>query len=79
MYAHVNQGAEVRCISKSLPTLFRSAKGYRRELTLSAKGVLVTETSGDPELTKAIREHAQEVSGFVRDGMPAMMQGMMGR
>lgn len=79
MYAHVNQGAEVTCMSKSLPTLFRSAKGYRRELTLSAKGVLVTETSGDPELTKAIRQHAQEVSGFVRDGMPAMMQGMMGR
>src|SRR6266851_3167929 len=38
----------------------------------------LTETSSDPEVTKAIREHAQEVSGFVRDGMPAMMRGMMG-
>lgn len=79
MYAHVNQGAEVTCMSKSLPTLFRNGKGYRRELTLTARGVAVTETSSDPRLTAAIREHAQEVSGFVRDGMPAMMQGMMGR
>ena len=45
---------------------------------MTAKGVQVTETSSDPELTQAIRAHAQEVSGFVRDGMPAMMQGMMG-
>ncbi|WP_338182265.1 hypothetical protein [Candidatus Dormiibacter inghamiae] len=38
----------------------------------------VTETSSDPTLTTAIRQHSQEVSGFVRDGMPAMMRGMMG-
>jgi hypothetical protein len=40
---------------------------------LTAKGVSVTETSSDPLLTDAIRKLAQEVSGFVRDGMPAMM------
>ncbi|HVC76491.1 MAG TPA: hypothetical protein VND96_08235 [Candidatus Micrarchaeaceae archaeon] len=78
MYAHLSQHAEVTCMSSSLPTLFRNSAGYRRELTLTAKGVVVTETSSDPELTNAIRAHAQEVSGFVRDGMPAMMQGMMG-
>ncbi len=32
----------------------------------------------DPAITRAIRAHADEVSGFVRDGMPAMMGGMMG-
>jgi hypothetical protein len=36
------------------------------------------ETAGDPDLTLAIRAHAREVSGFVDDGMPAMMKGMMG-
>lgn len=41
------------------------------------KGVVVTETSNDPRLTQAIRDHAREVTGFVRDGMPAMMRGMM--
>jgi hypothetical protein len=78
MYSHMNQGAEVTCMSNSLPTLFGNAKGYQRQLTLTAIGVSVTETSNDPALTAAIRKHAQEVSGFVRDGMPAMMRGMMG-
>ncbi|TMD14637.1 MAG: hypothetical protein E6I27_14285 [Chloroflexi bacterium] len=78
MYTHVEQRAEVICMSNSLPTLFRNASRYRRQLLLTAKGVSVNETSSDPALTDAIRKHAQEVSGFVRDGMPAMMGGMMG-
>jgi hypothetical protein len=78
MYGHVNQQAEVTCMSNSLPTLFRNATRYRRQLSMTTKGVSVTETSDDPQLTAAIRAHAEEVSGFVRDGMPAMMRGMMG-
>jgi hypothetical protein len=78
MYSHLNQRAEVTCMSDSLPTLFRNPSGYQRQVALTPKGVTVTETSGDPALTRAIRAHAQEVSGFVRDGMPAMMRGMMG-
>jgi hypothetical protein len=79
MYTHLNQQAEVTCMSSSLPTLFRDSAGYRRHLTLTADGVVVTETSDDPNLVNAIREHAQEVTGFVHDGMPAMMRGMMGQ
>jgi len=78
MYDHVSHRAEVTCMSNSLPTLFRHADGYQRQLTLTEKGVSVIETSRDPALTSAIRKHAQEVSGFVRDGMPSMMRGMMG-
>jgi hypothetical protein len=78
MYAHLERGAEVTCMSQSLPTLFRNASGYRRRLTLTAKGVAVTEISTNIGLTRAIRAHAHEVTGFVRDGMPAMMRGMMG-
>ena len=77
MYSHLTQNSEVTCMSSSLPTLFGHAKDYQRHLTLTGKGVQVTETSSDPALTQAIREHAQEVSGFVKDGMPAMMRGMM--
>jgi hypothetical protein len=77
MYSHLDQHAEVTCMSSSLPTLFRYSTSYRRELTLTAKGVAVTETSTDARITSAIREHVLEVSGFVRDGMPAMMRGMM--
>lgn len=77
MYNHLNQDSEVTCMSQSLPTLFSHAKDYQRTLTLTAKGVQVSETSSDPNLAQAIREHAQEVTGFVQDGMPAMMRGMM--
>lgn len=77
MYEHLERGAEVRCMSETLPTPFRNADGYRRRLATTAKGVLVTETSADPRLARTLREHADEVTGFVRDGMPAMMQGMM--
>ena len=79
MYTHLNQHAEITCMSSSLPTLFSNSTSYRRELTLTAKGVVVKETSSDPRIASAIREHAQEVTGFVRDGMPAMMRGMMGQ
>lgn len=78
MYAHVAQGAEVMCMSQSLPTLFRNAAGYHRRLTYTPTGVIAEETAEDPSLAQAIREHAREVSGFVRDGMPAMMHDMMG-
>jgi hypothetical protein len=78
MYTHLNRGAEVSCMSSSLPTLFRNSRRYRRSLTNTAKGVAVAETSEDPRVTAAIRSHAAEVTGFVDDGMPAMMAGMMG-
>jgi hypothetical protein len=77
MYTHLDQGAEVMCMSGSLPTLFRHANGYRRQLTFTPTGVIAEETADDPALTQAIRAHAQEVTGFVRDGMPPMMKGMM--
>jgi hypothetical protein len=77
MYTHLSQRAEVTCMSSSLPTLFRNSRRYRRSLTNTAKGVAVVETSDDPRITAAIRSHAAEVTGFVDDGMPAMMAGMM--
>jgi hypothetical protein len=78
MYTHLDQGAEVTCMSSSLPTLFGRAPDYQRQITFTAKGVVAEETASDPELTRAIREHAREVTGFVIEGMPAMMRGMMG-
>ena len=78
MYGHLNSGSEVSCMSSSLPVLFRNSRRYRRSLTNTARGVAVTETSGDPRVTAAIRAHAAEVTGFVKDGMPAMMAGTTG-
>jgi hypothetical protein len=78
MYSHLGDGAEVMCMSRSLPTLFRNASGYRRQLTLTPIGVIAEETAEHPAITQAIRDHAREVTGFVRDGLPAMMRDMMG-
>lgn len=77
MYDHVSHGQEVRCMSDSLPTMFRNASRYRRKLTMTSHGVAVEETSSDLEVLAAIRRHAKEVSGFVEEGMSAMMRGMM--
>lgn len=77
MYSHLDRGAEVACMSQSLPALFRHAGDYRRHISFTTKGVIAEETADDPNLTRAIREHAVEVTGFVRDGMPAMMNQMM--
>src|SRR5438132_7061781 len=39
-----------------LQALFRNSTSYRRELTTTAKGVVVTETSSDPRIASAIRD-----------------------
>ena len=78
MYGHLRQGQEVQCMSDSLPLLFHNAGRYQRRLTLTANGVSVTETSSNPRVMQAIRAHAREITGFVDEGMPAMMRGMMG-
>lgn len=77
MYAHVGAGQEVQCMSPNLPQMFREASRYQRSLRLTPKGVSGSETSRDPQLVKTIRAHADEVSGFVKEGMPAMMREMM--
>ena len=77
MYSHLDQRDEVTCMSDSLPTLFRRSSDYRRHLTFTAEGVIAEETATDPDLTHAIRAHAREVTGFVVEGMPAMMDDMM--
>lgn len=77
MYTHLAQGAEVSCMSQSLPTLFRHARDYQRHLIFTPKGVIAEETSTNPDITQAIRAHAREVTGFVVEGMPAMMNQMM--
>jgi len=77
MYQHLSQSQEVTCMSPTLPTLFRNASGYKRQLTITSKGVQVTETSDDPQLAQMIQGHANEVTGFVQDGMPAMMRSTM--
>ncbi len=64
-------------MSRSIPAMFANSTAYRRKLEATPKGVAVTETSDDPAMVAVIRAHAREIDGFVREGMPAMMRGMM--
>lgn len=78
MYQHLDRRQEVVCGSTTLPTLFKNAADYHRQFTLTPNGVTVTETSSDAHLQAVIRDHANEITGFVENGMPSMMRGMMG-
>jgi hypothetical protein len=64
-------------MSRSVPAMFANSARYRRKLTATPKGVAVSETSNDPAMVAIIRQHARELNGFVREGMPAMMRDMM--
>jgi hypothetical protein len=78
MYERIDQDrAFAYPMSRTVPILFQNTGRYRRHLQLTAKGIAVTETSENADMIKVIREHAQEISGFVEKGMPAMMRGMM--
>jgi hypothetical protein len=77
MYQRVQTDRPFIMMSRTLPTLFRDAKSYRRRLSMTAKGVSITETSSDPHLVEVIRAHGREVTGFVERGMSSMMDGGM--
>ena len=70
MYSNVDQGAEVMCMSGTLPTLFRRAVHHQRQLTFTPKGLVAVETSGDPDLTQVIRAHAVEVTASSTKACP---------
>jgi hypothetical protein len=64
-------------MSRSVPAMFAQSTRYERKLEATPKGVAVTETAADTAMVAVIKEHAREINGFVGDGMPAMMRGMM--
>ncbi|MEO9190683.1 MAG: hypothetical protein ABI224_11915 [Acetobacteraceae bacterium] len=78
MYARLDSGnAFPYPMSASVPMLFENSTRYQRKLMALPDGIGVTETSTDPTMIKVIQSHAREITGFVREGMPAMMRGMM--
>ena len=64
-------------MSRSVPAMFAHSALYRRQLQGTPNGIAVIETAADPAMVAIIRAHAQEINGFVKEGMPAMMRGMM--
>jgi hypothetical protein len=79
MYQRVAKDQPFIMMSSTLPVMFRNRTKFTRHLEMTPKGVTIVETSQDPSIVKVIQGHAREVTGFVRDGMSAMMRGMMNR
>ena len=66
-------------MSPSASTMLQNADRFQRSYRLLPTGIEVTETSDDPDMVKVIYAHARELDRFAKEGMPAMMRGMMGR
>jgi hypothetical protein len=78
MYARIDRDRPFAYpMSRTVPALFRNIGRYRRTLETTPKGVAVTETASDADMIELIKAHAREITGFVDDGMPAMMRDMM--
>jgi hypothetical protein len=66
--------------SEALRSIFRNYDKIETKVETTEKGVVVVQTSTDPETVAALQQHASEVTDFVKDGMAAMMKnagGMM--
>lgn len=78
MYTRIDQDRPFAYpMSRTVPVLFRNTGRYRRRLEITPKGVAITETASDADMIELIKAHAREISGFVTEGMPAMMRDMM--
>jgi hypothetical protein len=77
MHQRLEAGRWFAMMSQTLPTLFQNADHYQRQSQLTDNGVEVTKTSDDSTLAETLREHAQEVTQYVENGMPGMGGGMM--
>lgn len=63
--------------SAALRSIFRNADKVQTSIQTTAKGVVVVQTSSDPETVAALQKHASEVSDLVEGGMAAMRAAMM--
>jgi hypothetical protein len=78
MYARIDRDRPFAYpMSRTVPVLFQNIGRYRRELEVTPKGVAITETASDADMIELIKAHAREITGFVTEGMPAMMRDMM--
>ena len=68
MYERLKSGNGVRYWDPLFAEAFKHGKKMKMEITDTAKGVKVTETSDDAEVVKIIQAHADVVTKFVEKG-----------
>ena len=80
MIGRVEAGDDPRVFIQS-PTLdifFERRDALRTDIEVTNEGIVVTQTSDDPELVAALHTHAAEVSDMAARGMQAVHERMMG-
>jgi hypothetical protein len=65
--------------SPALHALLKNGARITRRSEVTARGVLLEETSDDPQVVALLQTHAAEVSALVEGGMAAMRESMMRR
>lgn len=81
MIARVEQGRDPQIMIQS-PTLdifFARGAGLVNTVEVTDAGIVVKQTSDDPELVAALHKHADEVSDMAERGMMAVHESMMQR
>jgi hypothetical protein len=63
--------------SPELHAIFRNKDKIRTNVETTAKGVVVVQTSNDPDTVATLQKHASQVTDLVRGGMAAMHTAMM--
>ena len=63
--------------SDALHSLFRDYANIETTTEITEKGVVVIQTSTNPETVAALQQHASEVTDFVEQGMVALQTAMM--
>lgn len=63
--------------SKTLDIFFMRGERILSDIEMSDEGIIVTQTSDDPEIVKALHIHAAEVTDMVERGMQAVHEKMM--
>lgn len=79
MIGRVEEGRDPQIFIQS-PTLdifFARGEGIETEIDVTEAGIVVTQTSDDPELVAALQTHAAEVTDMVDRGMEAVHERMM--
>ncbi|MBW6417693.1 hypothetical protein J5Y17_08240 [Celeribacter sp. PS-C1] len=81
MTARVEEGRDPQVFVQS-PTLnifFARTGAIETEIEVTEEGIVVVQTSDDPEIVAALHVHAGEVSDMAERGMMAVHERMMGQ
>ena len=63
--------------SPTLDILFAESDAIKTDITITELGIVVTQTSTNPIVVKALQTHADEVSDMARRGMEAVHERML--